>query len=180
MTRVALFLAALCFSWTGAAQTFGVFGGINSTVYEDGRGTDYSRDFGLEAGITALYQFQQNLGLRTGAGFVGKNSSLSSRDYSLIYLEVPATLMFRASPSVQLFGGLNLDFNISKKCVAAGGGSCGVNANSVVVNLPLGARVRAKGPHYVEPILEFGLTDIASGVEMGNSFSVRYVYLFSR
>ncbi len=176
MKKIVLTLATFCFALTADAQTWGVFGGVNSTIYH-ATGVDFERDFGLEAGVTVLNMFRPSFGLRTGAGFVGKNSSSGSREYGLTYLEIPVTLLFRAGNKVQLFGGLNVNLNLADKC-EVDGGACAVNAESLVMNLPIGARIGIEGPHYIEPIVEFGLTDVEGSAQIGNSLSVRYVYLF--
>ena len=176
MKKIVLCLATICWTLSAQAQTWGVFGGVNSTIYE-ASGVDFDRDFGLELGVTVVHMYQTSWGLRTGAGFVGKNSSRGSTELGLSYLEIPATLLFRASPKVQLFGGLNLNLNLSDHC-EVDGAACSWNAESLVVNLPLGARIGLEGPHFIEPIVEFGITDVANTTQIGNSLSVRYIYLF--
>lgn len=181
MRIFALISSLLLVSSTSFAQSYGVFGGFNSSVY-DNDVADFDREFGLELGFEALLTIQSGLIFRTGAGIVGKNSSAESAglrgEFGLTYLQFPATVMFVATSTVSIFGGLNLNLLISDHC-ELNGVSCSIQeTETLMISLPLGARFHLQGPHYIEPIIEFGMTDAMGDTKVSNSIAGRYVYMF--
>ncbi len=172
---------ALSLSLTAIAQDYGVFGGFNSSEFDSSRSWD--REFGIELGATANIELQNRLSLRTGAGIVQKNSSAKTpagkQELSVTYIEIPGTLFFAATSTIGFFGGLNLDLKVADDC-DFNGGSCDPDTETIVINLPLGARFNIQDDHNIEPILELGVTDIADDVKLGNTLSIRYIYMFGK
>ena len=176
---VVLFVAL--FSLTSNAQDYGVFGGFNSSEFDSS--VSWDREFGIEVGATANIGLQDNLSIRTGAGIVTKSSTSknfgSKTELSMTYLEIPATLFYAATETIGFFGGLNLDLKIADDC-EVGGRDCDPDTETIVINLPLGARFNIQDEHNIEPILELGVTDLADDVKLGNSLSIRYIYMFGK
>lgn len=163
------------------AGQYGFFGGLNSTEFDSDASWD--RELGFEGGVTAHFDIQDKFLLRTGAGFVQKKSSTqvlgSSIDLEFSYLEVPVTVLYDINDSVGLIGGLNFDIKLSDSCGSSVLTSCSVlDAESLVFNLVLGAHIKLSEESRIEPLIEIlGLSDVASGTKIGNSLSLRYIYM---
>lgn len=160
-------------SLSAHADKLSLFGGLNSTEFDGGGNWD--REFGYEFGASYVKNFQPKFALRTGGGIVKKQSEFDavggSTDVEYLFLEIPATLMFAVTSQFHVFGGFNLDITLADD---------GTRSESFALNLPLGVRYNIEGPHSIEGIFEFGITDIAkSDVKIGNSLSVRYLYDFT-
>lgn len=149
------------------------FVGINNSEYDEG---NWDRDFGVELGASYVMPLANSLSLRSGAGLVQKNSELGSTSVKYLYLEIPLTLMFQANAELAFFGGFNFDMKLNSSPSSV------TNEEFIVVNLPLGARYNLQGPHSIEGILEFGITDMATppagDYKLANSLSFRYLYTF--
>lgn len=172
---------ALLAPLAASANSFGVFGGLNSNEFKSS-GNSWDREFGFEFGMSAIIPLQGQLFFRTGAGFLQKNSTLkaggNAYDFNMTYLQIPATLMYDLTPQVGLYSGLNIDLKINDECETSGG-SCTVGgAKTIVMNLPIGARYNLAGSHYIEGDLELGLTDLARSTKLSNALAARYVYMF--
>jgi hypothetical protein len=151
------------------------FVGLNNSEYT-GDGS-WDRDFGVELGAGYLMPINGSLFLRTGLGLVQRNSETGSTSVKYLYAEIPLTLMFQVQPNIGIFGGFNFDVKMNSSPGSVSG------EETIVVNLPLGARFTLEGPHSIEAILEFGVTDMADSAaggkyKLGNSLAGRYVYTF--
>lgn len=177
MSLIKNFLSLLVLSLIGfsAQAQWSGFVGLNNSQYT-GDGS-WDRDFGVEIGAGYLLPITGSVSLRTGAGLVQKNSEIGSTSVKYSYIEVPLTMMFQVQPDLSLFGGFNFDIKVNSSPSSVSG------EESIVVNLPLGARYTLNGPHALEGMLEFGVTDMADSAaggkyKLGNSFVGRYVYSF--
>jgi hypothetical protein len=171
-----LLIVVLCvIGFSAQAQQWSGYVGLNNSEYS-GDGS-WDRDFGIEIGAGYLLPITGSLFLRTGAGVVQKNSESGSTSVKYTYIELPLTLMVQAQPNLSFFGGFNFDIKFASSPSSVSG------EEFIVVNLPLGARYNLNGPHSIEGMLEFGITDMANSnsggkYKLGNSLVARYVYSF--
>jgi hypothetical protein len=176
MKKILLAILVSGLSLTANADQWGAYGGLNTTEYDGS--ASFDREIGLEAGATYHYDMG-NMIVRTGAGYVQKNSSVGPADFELSYIEIPATGLWFLNDAVGIIGGANVDVKVGDDC-SVSGGSCSVNdAESLVLNLVGGAHYKVNDVSRIEGLLEFvGLTDVATDTEIGNSLSARYVHMF--
>ncbi len=174
---IALF--TLCLSLNLYSAEWGAFLGLNYTEFESNVSWDHKS--GFELGSAFHHLFTNNLAVRTGLGYVQKNSAFrsgtSSADFQISYIEIPATILYKTFGDAGLIFGANLDLLLSDSCTGA---SCSaLELEDFVMNGVFGANFRTPGNEWVEVLLEFtGLSDIFNGTAIGSSLSVRYVYMF--
>lgn len=170
--RSLLAITLLFFGLNANAEIVGVFVGFNNTEF-DGPG-DWDREFSWEFGTAYDIPIQNNFTFRTGAGIVQKASEADviNKKIEFVFLEVPATVMYRFNKYIAIFGGLNLDITLADD---------GAKSEAFALNIiPAGARFSWAPNHGMETFFEFGLTDIAEvDTKIGNSIAVRYRYEFN-
>lgn len=167
--------------------TQGAFGGLSFSKFKtDGSGHDFDISPALEVGYSILLPFSDSFALRTGAGLIGKNSTLDTGalnngdvDIHLTYLEIPITAYIPLSQVVSGIAGINLDIKLADDCERDFGGSCSLRDDkSLVTSAVGGLRFNLNGPQNLEALLEFGITDMYQDTKLEFGHSLRYVYNF--
>jgi hypothetical protein len=149
MSKFILALLLLASATAYADTQLGISGSVLYNVsdtddLDSTPGADEKSKMSFGIGMRALIGLTDQLFLRTGAGIVQKSFSYDlpngDRDYSFVYLYIPATLYIKASPQVGIFGGTSLNAKLSDDCDGSGQNSgCTVkDANSLVLPAVLG------------------------------------------
>lgn len=180
--RMILVLLALVMGSAAQAQEFGLFGGINSSVFKTS-GLSWKRKIGIGVGGQYFHTINENMVFRTGAGFVQKSSEVTDSgttlETSFSYLEIPATLLFNINEIVGLIAGFNFDLKMADSCTISGSSNCTLNdAKSFTYSATFGGRFHVQDMHYIEALFELGLADINKNVKLDNSLAVQYAYKF--
>jgi Outer membrane protein beta-barrel domain len=181
LKKLVLIIATMALPVFANAQQWGAFGGLNMSTF-DADGVSYDAEMGFEVGAQAIWDIGMPVKLRTGAGYVQKNSSFdvlgSTVEISLSYIEVPVTALYSFSEAAGIFGGLNLDINVGDDC-EVDGGSCTVNdVESLIYGLVVGGRFNITGPSFIEAYYEMGLAEVAPDTDHKSSLGVRYAHMF--
>lgn len=173
-------LATVGIATSAAAQDvkWGGFAGINMNEF-DTDAASFDAEMGIEVGAQAIVDWM-GWTWRTGAGLVQRNSSIESggttTDYEVMYLQVPATVLWGINDMWNVFGGLALNLAVSDDLPT------GTDAESMLLTLPIGVHVAINDMHRVEAAYELGLGDVldASGTtaDLGSAMGVRYVYMW--
>lgn len=173
-------LATVGIATSAAAQDikWGGFAGLNMNEF-DTDSASFDAEMGFEFGAQAHIDWM-GWTWRTGAGLVQRNSSIeaagSTTDYEVMYLQVPATLLWSVNEMWHLFGGLALNLAVSDDLPD------GTDAESMVLTLPIGVQFAINDMHRVEAQYELGLGDVldASGTtaDLASAMGVRYVYMW--
>ncbi len=147
----------------------------------DTDGADEESALGLGLGVRALMGIQDQLHFRSGAGLVQKNFSVENGagkdfDYSFVYLNIPLTLYWKASPQVGFFGGTALNAKLSDDC--DGATDCDLDdTSSIVLPLILGFDFNFNEKLGMEISYEHGLTEVAEDAKI-HSAIVSFLYHF--
>lgn len=142
----------------------------NSTV------TDEQSDLSFGLGMRALMALRDQLHFRSGAGVISKKFSYQAQstsakvdnDFSLIYLNLPLTLYWKASSQIGLFGGTALNAKLSDDCHASGSGqTCTQNkVNAVVFPAIVGFDFSLVDKVGIELTYEYGMTETAKDLRV--------------
>ncbi len=138
--------------------------------------TDERSELSFGLGMRALMGLQDQLFFRSGAGIISKKfsyqtQSISGRvdnDFSLLYLNLPLTLYWKASSQVGFFGGTALNAKLSDDCHASGSGnSCTQNkVNAVVFPAIVGFDFSLLDKVGIELSYEYGMTETAKDLRV--------------
>lgn len=165
MKFISLFVLFLGFSvqaanYADAAFEIG-FRQQNGTV----EGTDENAKIGYQAGVSGTMPITDALSFRSGLFYVEKaieiESSGSKTDLKFTYFQVPATLMFKFIENVGVYGGVNVDFNLSDDC---GSATCD-DVQSLTTPIVIGAAFKFAPQMGVNVFFESGSGEVADNVE---------------
>ncbi len=148
---------------------------------DDVDGIEEKSGLGFGVGLRALMGISDQLYFRSGAGIIQKNFSYevdddvtgSSGDFDLsfIYLNIPLTMYWKASPQVGLFGGTALNAKMSDDCDASGDfDTCTIkNEKALVFPLIIGFDFSFNEKIGLEVSYEYGLTETAKDVTVNTA-----------
>ena len=187
-----LVIALALISFTAIADTkLGITGSLvyNTSETDELNGTsvDEGSEVSFGAGVRALMGINDQLFFRSGAGIIQKKWSYEasatgvngSADYTMLYFAIPATLYWKASPQVGLFGGTSLQAKLSDDCKGSGsfsGNSCDLKKQkSIVLPAVLGFDFAFTDQISMELSYEYAIMDTAKDVKVSSGF-VSLVY----
>ena len=138
--------------------------------------TDEMSGVGLGLGMRALMGLQDQLNFRSGASIIQKkfgyqtdsSGTKSDNDFSLVYLNIPLTLYWRASSQVGFFGGSALNAKLSDDCNASGSANtCTKNkVKPIVFPAIVGFDFSFTKKLGMELSYEYGMTDTAKDLKV--------------
>lgn len=184
---------ALLVSFNALADSkLGIMGSLNYNTSEnddlDGvTGVDEKSGVGFGIGLRALMGITDQLYFRSGAGIVNKRWSYDINDsgidgsakMSFVYLNVPATLYWKASPQIGFFGGTALQAKLSDDCDGDGNiTSCEArNTKSIVLPAIIGFDFNINEQLALEISYEHGITEVAKDTKV-HSAVVSFIFNF--
>ena len=138
--------------------------------------TDEHSGVGGGIGIRALMILKDQLHFRSGASIIQKRFGFETqgvgkrvnKDFSLIYLNLPLTFYWKASPQIGFFGGTALNAKLSDDCHESGGShSCTPNkVNAIVFPAIVGFDFYLMEKLGLELSYEYGLTETAKDLKV--------------
>jgi hypothetical protein len=138
--------------------------------------TDEYSGLGVGLGMRALLELKDQLHFRSGASIIQKRFSFETqgigknvnKDFSLIYLNLPLTFYWKASPQIGFFGGTALNAKLSDNCHESGGShSCTPNKiKAVVFPAIVGFDFYLMEKLCLELSYEYGLTETAKDLKV--------------
>ncbi len=186
-----IFICITLFGLNLSAYEFGLTLGIQTTDLEaDFGSTSESADsvIGFAVGFLGFVEIDGPLLFRTGGVLTQRNFEFDTNtlttEYELLYLDVPATVLYMFNDQFAVFGGLELGLNLSDDCSRSNGTSCLDVDYGVLFALDFGAHVRIVPNIAIELSYQSGLTDVGE-VENTNTEFTEYsginvsgIYLF--
>ncbi len=159
-----LIFASVFVSQTLFAQDFGVILGVrtdSATVESSASGTTNGAQTGFYGGGIVNYPISNPVFLRTGFVFTSRNykfeNSGVSSDYSLNYIDIPVSLLFKLADQGGPFIGTNLGLNVSSSCKSSSSASCEVkDVDTVILPVVLGVQFRFTPQIGMEAFYELG------------------------
>jgi Outer membrane protein beta-barrel domain len=153
------------------------FNTSDSDTLNDTDGVDDKGGVGFGVGMRALMGMTDQLFFRSGAGVVYKKYSYDydtsgglkgSQDSSFVYLNVPLTLYWKASPQVGFFGGTALQAKLGDDCNSSGNLPSCTNKGAQTLVLPaiLGFDFSLTDSFGMELSYEYGLTETAKDLKV--------------
>lgn len=154
---VIIFLTIGANSFLTAQQVeLGFIGGINSSKLRSDD-LEFDQGFGFNAGISALYEIDENIRLRSGLIYKKKESTWNtglisidefgnitsiepvSTEFNFGYLSLPILIDYRLTPTFGVSFGPNIDFNLSDEFIFRGNEvDLGAETNAIDIGLNLG------------------------------------------
>jgi hypothetical protein len=138
--------------------------------------TDEYSGLGGGLGMRALLELKDQLHFRSGASIIQKRFGFETqgigknvnKDFSLIYLNLPLTFYWKASPQIGFFGGTALNAKLSDDCHESGGShSCTSNKiKAVVFPAIVGFDFYLMEKLGLELSYEYGLTETAKDLKV--------------
>lgn len=174
MLRYALALILALTSLAHADTKLSVMGSLlynspDTKDIDDVDGIDEQSGVGFGLGMRALMGINDQLHFRSGAGIIQKKVSYEvdsggfkgNFDLSYVYLNIPLTLYWKASPQVGFFGGTALNAKLSDDCEASGDfDSCtSQNEKAIVFPAIVGFDFSFTDKIGMELSYEYGLTE---------------------
>lgn len=136
-------------------------------------------------GLRALMVLKDQLHFRSGAGIIQKKfsyetneaGSKKNHDFSLVYLNLPLTLYWRASSQVGLFAGSALHAKLSDDCPVSGeSSSCTKDkVQAIVFPAIVGFDFYLMSKLGLELSYEYGLTETAKNLSV-HSAAISFLY----
>lgn len=180
MLRYALALILALTSLAHADTKLSVMGSLlynspDTKDIDDVDGIDEQSGVGFGLGMRALMGINDQLHFRSGAGIIQKKGYevdsggfKGNFDLSYVYLNIPLTLYWKASPQVGFFGGTALNAKLSDDCEASGDfDSCtSQNEKAIVFPAIVGFDFSFTDKIGMELSYEYGLTETAKDLRV--------------
>jgi hypothetical protein len=181
MFRFALIITLALTSLAHADTKLSVMGSLlynspETKDIDDVDGIDEESGLGFGLGMRALMGINDQLHFRSGAGIIQKKFSYKvdasgdkgEFDLSFIYLNIPLTLYWKASPQVGFFGGTALNAKLSDDCDASGDfDTCTIkNEKTIVIPAIIGFDFSFTDKIGMELSYEYGLTETAKNLRV--------------
>lgn len=191
MKSLLLVLSLLISVQVSADTKFGVVGSLlyNVPEVEGDGGFDSVEEesvMSFGAGFRALMGLGDQLHFRSGAGVVQKKATLDvevgvfggDAEFSYTYLNFPATLYWKASPQVGIFGGTSIYALVSDDCDGSGDIDCEADdTKTIVLPLVFGFEFNFSDNMSVELSYEYGMTETADDLKISSAVA-SFVYYF--
>lgn len=146
-----LLISSLLFSMSASAADIGLMaalGARSNSGTTDVSGANVTNKVSFDGGILGVVPIAGQFAFRSGFIVTQRNAEISptnqgSIDVQFMYVDVPVTLMFLATPTAGVFAGPVIGMNVSKDCSASNGtGSQCTNVQSVIFPLTIGVQAR--------------------------------------
>jgi len=174
---------ALLIALTSIAQADTKLSVMGSLIYNSPEidNAEETSDLGFGLGMRALMGINDQLHFRSGAGIVQKkfsykvndSGSKSEFDLSFVYLNIPLTLYWKASPQVGFFSGTALNAKLSDDCDVSGAiDSCiDLNEKAIVFPAIIGFDFSFSDKIGMELSYEYGLTETAKDLRIHSAIA---------
>jgi hypothetical protein len=166
-------LSAQAVDYADAAFEIG-FRQQNGTV----EGTDENAKIGYQVGVSGSMPIANSLSFRSGLFYVEKaievESGTTKTDLKFTYFQIPATLMFKFMENVGVYGGVNVDFNLSDDC---GSNDC-EDVQSLSTPIVIGAAFKFAPQLGANVFFESGSGEVADNVKDFKAVGVNLMITF--
>lgn len=153
-------LSAQAVNYSDAAFEIG-FRQQNGTV--EG-GADEKSKIGYQVGVSGTMPISDVLSFRSGLFYVEKAIELDTTpktDIKFTYFQIPATLMFKMMENVGVYGGVNVEFNLSDDCTS---NSCD-DVKSLTTPIVIGTAFKFAPQMGANLFFESGSGEVADGIK---------------
>ncbi len=168
-------LSAQAVDYADAAFEIG-FRQQNGTV--ESAGVDENAKIGYQVGVSGSMPIADSLSFRSGLFYVEKaietESGATKTDLKFTYFQIPATLMFKFMENVGVYGGVNVDFNLSDDC---GSSDCD-DVQSLTTPIVIGAALKFAPQMGANVFFESGSGEVAEGIKDFKAVGVNLMITF--
>jgi hypothetical protein len=141
-------------------------------------GVDENAKIGYQVGMSGSMPIADSLSFRSGLFYVEKaieiESGITKTDLKFTYFQIPVALMFKFIENAGVYGGVNIDFNLSDDC---GSDNCD-DVQSLMTPIVIGAAFKFAPQMGANLFFESGSGKVANNVKDFKAVGVNLMITF--